>query len=107
PEELPFFSKHGEISDCAALVFCVDIADSKSSEDFYMWMKKARRSLRRMPPILIVGTKVDERSFRVTTPYIWGQGVANIYSARGYLECSAKNNERVDRVLDTILKMVV
>ncbi|GFS62318.1 hypothetical protein NPIL_155471 [Nephila pilipes] len=88
PEELPFFSKHGEISDCAALVFCVDIADSKSSEDLYMWMKKARRSLRRMPPILIVGTKVDERSFRVTTPlhlasrggqYLFGERVLGMF----------------------------
>ncbi|GFR01539.1 uncharacterized protein TNCT_297381 [Trichonephila clavata] len=48
-EGCPFFSRSGEIKNCAALVFCVDIADNKSSNDFYVWMRKARHSVDRMP----------------------------------------------------------
>ncbi|GFY76294.1 uncharacterized protein TNIN_421271 [Trichonephila inaurata madagascariensis] len=106
-EGCPFFSRSGEIQNCAALVFCFDIADTKSSDDFYVWMNKARHSLDRMPPFLIVGNKVDQRSFRITISYNWAKGLAELFGAREYLECSAKYNDRVDRVLDTILNMVL
>ncbi|CAL1261093.1 unnamed protein product, partial [Larinioides sclopetarius] len=111
PEDLhgqPFFDRNGGINECDVIVFVVDLRDERSSNEFYTLYRKAQRHSRRgMPPFLIVGSKVDLRLFGVVTPHRWGENTANLYSARAYLECSAKTNDRVGDVLDAILRILL
>ncbi|GBO11922.1 hypothetical protein AVEN_185457-1 [Araneus ventricosus] len=111
PEDLhgqPFFHRHGGINECHAIVFVVDLGDERSSDDFYTFFRKAQRHSRRgMPPFLIVGNKVDLRMFGIVTQHRWGENTANLYSARAYLECSAKSNDRVGDVLDAMLRILL
>ncbi|XP_055942197.1 uncharacterized protein LOC129972189 [Argiope bruennichi] len=106
--ERPFFHRHGGINEIDVVVFVVDLGDETSSDEFYTWYEKVRRySGRHMPPFLIVGNKTDLRLFGRATPYTWGENMASVYSAREYLECSAKTNYRVGDVLDAILKILL
>jgi len=89
-------------------LFLFDIADSSSLACIDDWLSVIRKDIERevLFPILVVGLLPDKRNERqVSTEE--GVKIANSRNLNGYIECSPKTGENVEKVFEALTRLIL
>ena len=97
------------VSGASAGIFMYDITRYESLNNIKAWLevfKSGFDGISRVPPILMVGGKLDLCEYRELS-YSEAFHIAENHGFSGYVECSAKNGINVESTFDVLVDLIL
>ncbi len=91
-------------------IFMYDITNYSTLVHIDDWLSLVKNVLEEMNkpriPLLVIGGKADLSSVR-EVPFKEGEQVAKSREAQGFMECSSKSGDNVERVFETLARLIL